>query len=435
MIRYLHSKFHITYHSCDFYEGLEPLLPIYQRGILYGDATIREVSAAGLGELINITSSKFLAGPFIIKITGPLLRIVGDRNPSAVKIAIIQTLGLILSKGGPALRAFVPQFQTTFLKALSDPARQVRLQAIKAFALLMPLSTRLDPLIKELVSTSLGNGAASSLDSAAGMVAVQTATLEALAIVIRHGGKKAKLPTSIPSSLDAGKEMLFHEDEGIRAGAAKVIGAACELMDPSMPNEVALQLLAAGSSTEEKHGKACLCHYLLASSASKSVPGETIDDMANLVKNLTTDENNLVREAACVAAGAILGAVDDDDTETYISKLQPSILKCLDPKDDMEVLKSMAKGLSVGVELNPDLFSRKSTLPILDGALKCALTSQQRVQLAFNNFLWLALNVQDGEDGLTQYCDIAMFEQSKKMKSLYSKVLIRIKSVDVNDMA
>ena len=129
------------------------------------------MAAAGLGELINITATKFLAGPFIIKVTGPLLRIVGDRNPSAVKIAIIKTLGLILSKGGPALRAFVPQFQTTFLKALSDPSRQVRIEAIKAFALLMPLSTRLDPLIKELVSTSLGNGAASSLDSTAGVVA------------------------------------------------------------------------------------------------------------------------------------------------------------------------------------------------------------------------------------------------------------------------
>ena len=117
---------------------------------------MRETAAAGLGELIAITANKYLTGPFLIKLTGPLLRIVGDRNPSAVKIAIVQTLGLILTKGGPALRAFMPQFQTTFVKALSDPSRQVRIEAIKALALLMPLSTRVDPLIKELVSTSLG---------------------------------------------------------------------------------------------------------------------------------------------------------------------------------------------------------------------------------------------------------------------------------------
>lgn len=145
---------------------------------------MRETAAAGLGELIKITSNKFLAGPFLIKLTGPLLRIVGDRNPSAVKIAIVQTLGLILTKGGPALRAFVPQFQTTFVKALSDPSRQVRIEAIKALALLMPLSTRVDPLIKELVTSSLGKGSNVTVETA-GLVAIQTATLEALAVVLR----------------------------------------------------------------------------------------------------------------------------------------------------------------------------------------------------------------------------------------------------------
>jgi len=112
-------------------------MPIFQRGILYGSPTIREVSAAGLGELMSLTSNKYLAGPFIVKMTGPLLRVVGDRNPSNVKIAILSTLGLILVKGGPALRAFVPQFQTTFVKALSDPSRQVRVEAIRALSLLM----------------------------------------------------------------------------------------------------------------------------------------------------------------------------------------------------------------------------------------------------------------------------------------------------------
>jgi hypothetical protein len=393
------------------------------------------VAAAGLGELMNITSNKFLAGPFIIKVTGPLLRIVGDRNPSAVKIAIIKTLGLILLKGGPALRAFVPQFQTTFLKALSDPSRQVRVEAIKSLALLMPLSTRLDPLIKELVSTSLGNGAVSSFDSAAGLVAVQTATLEALAIVIKYGGKKAKLPTSIPSALDAGKEMLFHEDDGIRAGAAKVIGATCELLDASVTNEVASELLASGSSSvEDKHGKACLCHYLLASSAGKALSSNMISDMTMMIKNYMTDETSQVQEAACVVAGVILGAVDEDSTDNYVSLLQPSILKCMDPKGTMEVLKSMAKGLSVGVQLEPDLFGRKSTLIILDAALRCSMTGQQRVQLAFNDFLWLALKVKDGDHGLNQYCDMAMFENSRKMKSLFEKVLVRIKAVDVDGM-
>lgn len=351
-------------------------------------------------------------------------------------MAIIKTLGLILMKGGPALRAFVPQFQTTFLKALSDPSRQVRVEAIKALALLMPLSTRLDPLIKELVSTSLGSGSASSVDSAAGLVAIQTASLEALAIVVKHGGKQAKLPESIPSCLDAGREMLYHDDEGIRSAAAKVIGAACEHLDEDAINIVTKELIASlDSSPNHKHGNACMYHHLLVSSARKMLRNDTFDDMVHIIKKYMVEEANLIREAACVAAGAVLGAAGDDAVEKYISILQPSILKCMDPKDTIEQLKSMARGLSVGAQLNPRLFERKSTLPIIDAALKCAMTAQQRVQFAFNDFLWLALNVKDGESGLNRYCDGAMFENSKKMKSLYAKVLIRIKSVNTDELA
>ena len=102
-------------------KGLEPLLPMYQKGILSGSPTLREVAALGLSDLLSITSAKYLPPALMIKITGPLLRVVGDRNQPPVKIAIVQTLGLILTKGGMVLRAFVPQFQTTVSVLHFDP--------------------------------------------------------------------------------------------------------------------------------------------------------------------------------------------------------------------------------------------------------------------------------------------------------------------------
>ena len=78
----------------------------------------------------------------------------------------------------------------------------------------MPLSTRVDPLGKELVAGSLGKGGGTS--ETAAVAAVQTATLEALSTVLQKGGKKAKLPDSVPSALEAGKELLCHENEGVR---------------------------------------------------------------------------------------------------------------------------------------------------------------------------------------------------------------------------
>jgi hypothetical protein len=39
---------------------------------------VREVSAEGLGELVGLTSEEGLK-PFVVTITGPLIRIIGDR--------------------------------------------------------------------------------------------------------------------------------------------------------------------------------------------------------------------------------------------------------------------------------------------------------------------------------------------------------------------
>ncbi|KAL7472761.1 hypothetical protein ACHAXS_013126 [Conticribra weissflogii] len=417
-------------------KGLEPLLPIYQRGILYGDATVRETSAAGLGELIKITSNKYLAGPFLIKLTGPLLRIVGDRNPSAVKIAIVQTLGLILTKGGPALRAFVPQFQTTFVKALSDPSRMVRIEAIKALALLMPLSTRVDPLIKELVASSLGKSSNVSVETA-GLVAIQTATLEALAVVLRHGGKKVKLPESIPSSLDAGKELVVHEDDGIRESAAKVIGYACELLGADEANEVVQEFVVdkmptlSSSSSEVKHGIACICRRVLTTSIGEEIDGNIYESISSIIQTLMKDDKSMVREAAFVAIGAVLGC--SADAPSALSRLERNIAKGMDSKEEIEVQKAVAKGLCITARKQPGLFRTQEGLFLINNALKLAMSGAQRVQFAYNDFLWLALDVENGESGLDEYLNLAHFEQAKTMKAIYSKVLIKIKSVDDSD--
>lgn len=53
----------------------------------------------------------------------PLIRIIGDRFPWQVKSAILGTLGIMISKGGAALKPFLPQLQTTFIKCLQDNSR------------------------------------------------------------------------------------------------------------------------------------------------------------------------------------------------------------------------------------------------------------------------------------------------------------------------
>ena len=48
------------------------------------------------------------------------------------------------------LKPFLPQLQTTFVKALNDTNRAVRLRAAAALSKLIVIHTRVDPLFQEL---------------------------------------------------------------------------------------------------------------------------------------------------------------------------------------------------------------------------------------------------------------------------------------------
>lgn len=124
--------------------------------------------------MINRTSAEALK-PFVTQITGPLIRIMGDRYPPQVKAAILQTLrfvyfansyftlhcltfgillkSMLLSKVPTYLKPFLPQLQRTFIKSLTDQSSAiVRSRAGAALGILISLQTRVDPLIAELVS-------------------------------------------------------------------------------------------------------------------------------------------------------------------------------------------------------------------------------------------------------------------------------------------
>lgn len=405
--------------------GIEPLLPVFQRGILYGNPEIREVAASGLGEIISLTSSKYLAGPLVVKMTGPLLRVVGDRNPSNVKIAILSTLGLILVKGGPALRAFVPQFQTTFVKALSDPSRKVRLAAIDALSLLMPLTTRVDPLIKELVTGALGQTL-----NVEGLAAasVQHATLEALAVVIAKAGDKAKLPASMTTALDASKELVAHPDVGVRTAAAKVMGETCSLMEVKEIIELLQQVVLKYSNDTEassRHGSMCGVRRILECKRGTSLE-PVMPRIEQRVQALLNDDTGIVREAATVALGAVIGRCKN--SQQGFASHQSNLLHILsDSQETMEMHRAAARSLCVALSMVEGSKRIDAMgLTLIDMCLKLALSGAQRIQFAFNDVLWLALDVSNGDEGLNRYSNIAVFDNIRSMKSLHSKVLSKI---------
>ncbi|KAI8072432.1 armadillo-type protein [Gongronella butleri] len=145
---------------CLIPKGLSAILPIFLHSLMYGSVEAREQSALAIGDLIERTAPDALK-PFVTQITGPLIRIVGDRYPTKVKSSILQTLSLLLNKVPVHVKPFLPQLQRTFIKSLQEPEEEIRDHAAAALSILIPLQMRVDPLVTELVSgvrTSASDG-------------------------------------------------------------------------------------------------------------------------------------------------------------------------------------------------------------------------------------------------------------------------------------
>lgn len=78
-------------------KGITPILPLFREAILNGLPEAKEQAAQGLGEVIKITNASSLQ-PSVVHITGPLIRILGDRFNWSVKVAVLETLAILLEK-------------------------------------------------------------------------------------------------------------------------------------------------------------------------------------------------------------------------------------------------------------------------------------------------------------------------------------------------
>lgn len=193
-------------------KGIAPLLPVFREGILNGLPEEKESAAQGLGEVIALTCPSSLQ-PSVVHITGPLIRILGDRFNAGVKAAVLETLAILLMKVGIMLKQFLPQLQTTFLKALNDPNRAVRMKAGIAVGELVKIHPKPDPLF-----TEMHNGIKNADDSQ-----VRETMLQALRSVVNSNGDKISeiMKKQIYATLIS---MLNYSEDLTRMGVAGCLG-------------------------------------------------------------------------------------------------------------------------------------------------------------------------------------------------------------------
>uniref|UniRef100_A0A671S7H7 EIF-2-alpha kinase activator GCN1-like n=1 Tax=Sinocyclocheilus anshuiensis TaxID=1608454 RepID=A0A671S7H7_9TELE len=197
----------------------------------------------------------------MVNITGPLIRILGDRFAWTVKTALLETLTLLLAKVGIALKPFLPQLQTTFLKALQDSSRAVRLRAAESLGQLVSIHSKVDPLFTEQLS-AIHNAEDSG---------VRETMLQALRFVIQGAG--AKVDPSIRKNITTTLlGMLGHDEDATRMASAGCVGELCAFLSEEELKSVLQQHVLADVSGVDwmvRHGRS-----LALAIAVKSAPDQ-----------------------------------------------------------------------------------------------------------------------------------------------------------------
>ncbi|XP_060810909.1 stalled ribosome sensor GCN1 [Amyelois transitella] len=236
-------------------KGIAPILPLFRESILNGLPEDKENAALMLGEVIKLTSAAAIQ-PSVVHITGPLIRILGDRFNSSVKAAVLETLAELLSKVGVMLKQFLPQLQTTFLKALNDPNRPVRIKAGLALSQLVVIHTRADPLFMEL-----HNNFKNTEDAA-----IRETMLQALRSIITVGGEKMTEQTAlVVLSTLTSAAFLGHADDPPRAPVGGCLGALLHVLPAhhrhaALLHHILAPLAANAAHADEwllQHGRSC----------------------------------------------------------------------------------------------------------------------------------------------------------------------------------
>ncbi|XP_005746121.1 translational activator GCN1 [Pundamilia nyererei] len=262
-------------------KGVTCILPVLREGVLTGTPEQKEEAAKALGGVIKLTSPEALR-PSVVNITGPLIRILGDRFAWTVKTALLETLTLLLAKVGIALKPFLPQLQTTFLKALQDSSRAVRLRAAEALGQLVSIHAKVDPLFTEQLS-AIRNAEDSG---------VRETMLQALRFVIQGAGSKVDpaIRKNITTTLLG---MLGHDEDATRMASAGCVGELCAFLSEEELKSVLLQHVLADVSGVDwmvRHGRSLALAIAVKSAPGKLCGNEYCDTVTEtILANATAD--------------------------------------------------------------------------------------------------------------------------------------------------
>uniref|UniRef100_A0A1A7WWE1 GCN1 general control of amino-acid synthesis 1-like 1 n=1 Tax=Iconisemion striatum TaxID=60296 RepID=A0A1A7WWE1_9TELE len=302
-------------------KGVTCILSVLREGVLTGSPEQKEEAAKALGGVIRLTSSEALR-PSVINITGPLIRILGDRFAWTVKTALLETLTLLLAKVGIALKPFLPQLQTTFLKALQDSSRAVRLRAAEALGQLVSIHSKVDPLFTEQLS-AIRNAEDSG---------VRETMLQALRFVIQGAGSKVDpaIRKNITTTLLG---MLGHDEDATRMASAGCIGELCAFLSEEELKSVLHQHVLADVSGVDwmvRHGRSLAVAIAVKSAPEKLCGKDYCDTVTEtILANATADRIPIATSGIRAMGFLMRHHLKTEGGSSVLQRIVTQLVKCL----------------------------------------------------------------------------------------------------------
>eukprot|EP01134_Creolimax_fragrantissima_P001397 CFRG1397T1 len=407
-------------------KGISPILPMFLHGLIYGSPETREVAAAGLGDIISLTSTASLK-PFVIQITGPLIRVVADRFAWQVKAAIIDTLMLLLRKASVQLKAFLPQLQTTFLKALVDHHEVVRKKAAMAFQPLAAVHNRIDALVPELC-TGVRDGEG----------AQREAMLLALSNTILGGSAKFK---EVSTSLVLTTLMSVWNDsnEQTRTVSAKCVGYLGAAMNDLDLNDILnSEILTPTTAVGTQYRNVCTLAAMLMPEkgcAPRVWTNERQERIETFIVRALESQNLDIAIIALEAVGNLLTYLTCVEGHTSAS-LPTSIIPALVLSMQGAQSEQRHIGCAVVTKLakaSPDFIVEKDiAVQVVPALLMIAREKQHMfVKREAERALVHCLRLREGEWGVDMACQALDAKSSAALKDYAARVLTPV--VDITD--
>nr|XP_033809981.1 eIF-2-alpha kinase activator GCN1 isoform X2 [Geotrypetes seraphini] len=377
-------------------KGVTSILPILREGVLSGNPEQKEEAAKALGLVIRLTSAEALK-PSVVSITGPLIRILGDRFSWNVKVALLETLSLLLAKVGIALKPFLPQLQTTFTKALQDSNRSVRLKAADALGKLITIHTKVDPLFTELL-----NGIRSSEDSG-----IRETMLQATRFVTRGAGAKvdATIRKNIVTVLLG---MLGHDEDATRMASAGCLGELCAFLPDEELSAVLLQHLLADISGIDwmvRHGRSLALSVAINVAPRRLCTSKFCDTVQALTFNNATADRIPIAVSGIQGMGFLMKHYNEAEGGNLPAKLVSLFIKCLqNPSSDIKLVAEKMIWWANKEPLPP--LDPQIIKPILKTLLDNTKDKNTSVRAYSDQAIVNLLKMREGESVLQAVCKI-----------------------------